>query len=103
MSWAARSAGEWLFHSAVGVGLLLLLAWALLGLVRQPARRQRLGESGLAAALLVALLSLGPAWLLVAVPLPSLFSPPPSSDTPASSPVTAPASTPTPLLDFEHP
>src|SRR5262249_47565696 len=32
---------------------------------RQPARRQRLGECGLGAALLLAVLSLGPSWLVL--------------------------------------
>jgi beta-lactamase regulating signal transducer with metallopeptidase domain len=61
----------WLLHSAVGGGLLLLLAWTLLPWVRQPARRQRLAEWGVLAALLAAALSLGPSWLPVALPLPA--------------------------------
>src|SRR5205807_2021363 len=44
-------------------GLVLLLAWGLARRTRQPARRQRVGEWGLAAALVVALLSVGPSWL----------------------------------------
>jgi hypothetical protein len=59
-------AGWWL-HTAVGGGLLLLVASVLMLLTRQPARRQRLGECGALAALLVALLCLAPAWLLVPV------------------------------------
>jgi beta-lactamase regulating signal transducer with metallopeptidase domain len=53
----------WLLHSAVGGGLLLLLAWPLTRLCRQPARRQRLGESALLAALLLCVLNLGPSWI----------------------------------------
>jgi hypothetical protein len=60
-TWTA--AAGWLVHTAVGGGLVLLVARLLLGRVAQPARRQRLAEGGLAAALAVALLSLGPAWL----------------------------------------
>jgi beta-lactamase regulating signal transducer with metallopeptidase domain len=62
------AAGGWWLHSAAGGGLLLLAAAVLMALTRQPARRQRLGEWGAAAALLVAALSLAPAWLRVPVP-----------------------------------
>jgi beta-lactamase regulating signal transducer with metallopeptidase domain len=62
--------GAWVCHTAAGGGLLLLLAWALMRWTRQPARQQRLGECGLAAALLLAALSVGPAWLPVVLPLP---------------------------------
>jgi beta-lactamase regulating signal transducer with metallopeptidase domain len=68
MSWAEPSVGLWLLRSALGGGLVLLLARAALRFIRQPARRQRLGEMGMAAALLVAILSLAPAWLLFSVP-----------------------------------
>lgn len=61
--------GAWVCHSAAGGGLLLLLAWFLMRRTRQPARQQRLGEYGLVAALLLAVLGLGPAWLPVPVPL----------------------------------
>jgi beta-lactamase regulating signal transducer with metallopeptidase domain len=66
----------WWLHSAMGGGLLLLLAGLLMLWTRQPARRQRLGEWGAAAALLLALLSPAPAWLLVPV-LPSEQPKPP--------------------------
>jgi beta-lactamase regulating signal transducer with metallopeptidase domain len=56
---------EWLLHSTLGGGLLLLLTWGLMRRCRQPARRQRLGEWGITAALLLAVLSLGPHWLLL--------------------------------------
>jgi hypothetical protein len=61
--------GTWVCHSAAGGGLLLLLAWLLMQRTRQPARQQRLGEYGLVAALLLAVLGLGPAWLTVSVPV----------------------------------
>jgi beta-lactamase regulating signal transducer with metallopeptidase domain len=58
---------RWLVHAAAGGGLLLLLTCMLMRWIRQPARRQRLGECGLTAALLVAVLSMvGPSWLVVA-------------------------------------
>jgi beta-lactamase regulating signal transducer with metallopeptidase domain len=71
MNWLEASTGQWLLHSAIGGGTLLLLANCVMLLVRQPARRQRLGEWAMAAALIVALLSLAPAWLVVSLPRPS--------------------------------
>src|SRR5260370_6068510 len=70
-------AAGWLLQTALGGGLLLLLTWALMACARSPARRQRLGERGVAAALVVmalatvAGLGLGPAWVLVALPIPA--------------------------------
>jgi len=61
------SAGGWMLHTALGGGLLLLVTCVLMRWTRQPARRQRLGDWGITAALLVALCSgLGPSWLVVA-------------------------------------
>src|SRR5205807_2048441 len=71
MSWADASVGLWLLHTALGGGLLLLIAWLAMRLTRQPARRQRLGEMGLAGALLIGVLSLAPAWLILRVPAAS--------------------------------
>ncbi|HMF15546.1 MAG TPA: M56 family metallopeptidase [Gemmataceae bacterium] len=68
MSWTGPSIGQWLVHSALGGGLLLVLAAAAMRLTRQPARRQRIGELGVMAALVVAILSLAPAWFVVPVP-----------------------------------
>src|SRR5437660_69219 len=65
MSWIWTTPGGWLIRSVVGGGMLLLLTWVLIKRTRQPARRQRLGEWGVVAALLLAVLSLGPAWLPV--------------------------------------
>jgi beta-lactamase regulating signal transducer with metallopeptidase domain len=68
MIWAEFSLGLWLLHTALGGGLIVLVAWIWLRFVRQPARQQRLGEMGMAAALLVAILSLAPAWVIFSVP-----------------------------------
>ena len=65
MSWIWTTPGGWLIRSVAGGGLLLLLTWVLIKRTRQPARRQRLGEWGVVAALLLAVLNLGPAWLPV--------------------------------------
>ncbi|MBI3409496.1 MAG: PDZ domain-containing protein [Planctomycetes bacterium] len=56
-------AGLWLAHTAAAGSLVLLVTLTWMRLVRQPAWRQRLGEIGLAAALLAAVAALGPAWL----------------------------------------
>jgi DNA-binding transcriptional MerR regulator len=64
-----NSPGVWLIHSAIGGGLLLLLAWLFVRFALQPSRRQRLAEVGLFAALLLAVLSLAPAWLTVDWPV----------------------------------
>ena len=55
---------QWLARSALGGGLVLLVAWWAMRRVESPARRQRLGECGVVAALLVAVLSLAPGWLV---------------------------------------
>src|SRR5262245_23853562 len=61
----------WFVRSAVGGGVLLLLAWAAMCVLRQPARRQRLGGWTTLAAILVAVPSLLPAWLLVSYSVPA--------------------------------
>jgi beta-lactamase regulating signal transducer with metallopeptidase domain len=76
MSLDWTTAARWLLHCAVGGGLLLLLTCLLIRCTRQPARRQRLGELGLAAALVLAVLSLQPPWLVVAWPVSSAPAPP---------------------------
>ena len=62
---ATGTALGWLLHTLLGGGLLLLAARLLMAGVRSPARRQRLGEWGMASALLLPLLALAPAWLWV--------------------------------------
>jgi beta-lactamase regulating signal transducer with metallopeptidase domain len=53
----------WLLHSVLGGGFLLLIALPLMAACRQPARRQRLGEAALFAALVLCLLDLAPPWI----------------------------------------
>lgn len=65
-SWSSPE--SWLLHTAVGGALLLALTWWLVRRTHEPARQQRLAEAGLLAALLVAVLSLAPAWLIVPLP-----------------------------------
>jgi beta-lactamase regulating signal transducer with metallopeptidase domain/C-terminal processing protease CtpA/Prc len=66
MSFSWATCGSWLLQSAAAGGVLLLLTQGLARFVRQPARRQRLCEYGVLAALLAAALSLLlPGWLLV--------------------------------------
>src|SRR6266581_3620355 len=64
-----HAAGWWL-GTAIGGGLILLAACGVMRLVKQPAARQRVGEWAVLAALLVAVLRLGPTWL--SVPLESV-------------------------------
>ncbi len=60
-----------LLHILAGGGLLLLLAWAWTAWTRQPVRRLRVAEWAVAASLLLAALSLGPAWIIVTTPAPA--------------------------------
>jgi hypothetical protein len=69
MTVTALDAEYWLAQTLVGGGLLLLLARVLMTWTAQPARRQRLGEWAVVAALLLPLLSVAPAWLVVPVPV----------------------------------
>lgn len=59
---------HWLIRSACGGGALLLLCWYAQRCVRQPAHKQRLGEWGVVASLVVAFVSLFPSWLHIPVP-----------------------------------
>jgi hypothetical protein len=56
---------DWWIRSSLGGGILLLLVWTWMKRGRQPAWRQRFGEFGLLAALLVNVLALMPPWLTV--------------------------------------
>ena len=63
-----NAAGWWWLGTAIGGGLVLLLAlWAMRSNA-SAAARQRLGELGIFAALLLAVLRLGPAWLPITLP-----------------------------------
>jgi hypothetical protein len=63
MSWAWTTAAGWLLPGVLGGGLLLLVARIVARYAAEPARRQRLGEWAVAAALLAVGLSFGPRWL----------------------------------------
>jgi Zn-dependent protease with chaperone function len=80
MDATATSVGCWLAQTVLGGGLLLLLARGLMAWTAQPARRQRLGEWALAAALVLPLLSLAPALWVVQMPVEE---PPPTAPSPA--------------------
>ncbi len=80
----------WLLHTLVGGGLLLLLAWALFARIGQPARRLRLGEWAITAALLLAVLSLMPAWLVFRLPEGLFAAPVPAAQPVADLAATAP-------------
>jgi beta-lactamase regulating signal transducer with metallopeptidase domain len=84
---------DWLLHTVTGGGLLLLASWWLMRRLRDPVRRQRLGEWGVLAAVLVSALSLGPAWLQV--PLPSS----PAEPLPVAPLQTSPVPPPAPQED----
>lgn len=86
-----RTGAEWLARVAVGGGSLLLLARVGMALTREPVRRQRLGEWGLAAALLLAVLSAWPAWITLPWPSPVGPERPPAASAP-TTPDAGPAS-----------
>jgi Zn-dependent protease with chaperone function len=69
-----ESVARWLLQLALGGGLLLLLTRLVMARLADPGRRQRLGELGLASALLLGVLALAPAWL--SITLPDWFSSP---------------------------
>ena len=58
---------RWMLHAGIGGGLILALTLLAMRRVRQPARRQRLGEAGAAAALALAILACGPAWIAIPI------------------------------------
>jgi beta-lactamase regulating signal transducer with metallopeptidase domain len=79
---------SWLVHTVLGGDLLLLACWGCMRRVAGPARQQRLGEYGMLAALVLAVLSLGPRWLVwhlppAAEPQPAVSHPPVAVPPPA--------------------
>src|SRR5438094_2489155 len=81
-----NAAAVWGLGTALSGGLLLLAVAVAVRRTPAPALRQRLGEWGVGAALLVAVLRLGPVWL----PLPVR---------PPGAPATAPEVPPAPVLE----
>jgi beta-lactamase regulating signal transducer with metallopeptidase domain len=77
---------NWLLHTVLGGSLLLWVGWRWMQRVASPARRQHLGKAAVLAALVVALLSLAPAWLQLPVLAPSEASPASNEDPAESSP-----------------
>jgi beta-lactamase regulating signal transducer with metallopeptidase domain len=75
---------NWWLHTVIGGGLVLLVAGAVMLRTRQPARQLRIAEWAVLAALLVTLLSLGPAWL----PLP-IAAPAPAAAEATTAPIAA--------------
>jgi hypothetical protein len=69
MSEVWTPAALWLVRISIAASLLILLTLLLARFTRQPARRQRLCEAGLAAALLATAVSLAPAWLVIGLPV----------------------------------
>lgn len=89
MTGAWPSPEAWLLHAALGGALVLGLTWWLVRRTAGPSRQQRLAEWGLGAALLTALLSAGPSWLSLPLPLPAAERPATAPD-PATAEVAAP-------------
>jgi beta-lactamase regulating signal transducer with metallopeptidase domain len=89
---------SWLLHTLLGGGSLLLLAWVWMRRLAAPARRQRLGEWAIAAALLLAILSFAPAWLVVTLPSQVGEIPPPPPPATAGDNEPSPIS-PTPRVE----
>jgi hypothetical protein len=87
MYWSNGEPVEWLIRG-VAAGAVLLLAGAFaLVCVRQPSRRQRLGEFAVLSALVVAVLALFPAWSPLSL---GLFAAP-SAQAAATAPDSSPA------------
>src|SRR5262245_44361053 len=71
MDFTWTSIAAWLFRAGAGGSLLIVATLLSMRWVRQPARRQRLGELGMAAALVLAALCWAPAWLPLWEPAPA--------------------------------
>src|SRR5262245_40182932 len=57
--------GGWLMRSALGASVLLLIALVLMRWIKEPGRRQRVGEFALLAAVGVCFASLAPSWVVL--------------------------------------
>lgn len=74
MSEVFSGAGGWWLGSALGGGAVLLICGLLMRRTTAPAARQRLGEWGIVAAVLVAVLRMAPSWISVPDPWPTAES-----------------------------
>jgi beta-lactamase regulating signal transducer with metallopeptidase domain len=70
MSEVFSGAGGWWLGTFIGGGAVLLICGWLMRRCPSPAARQRLGEWGIVAAVLVAVLRMGPSWISVPDPWP---------------------------------
>jgi hypothetical protein len=86
MNWVYLISVGWLLHCALAGGLLLLVVYGWMRRTAQPVRQQRLGVWGLTAALLVAVLSLCPAWLVIPIHLAPSREAPATTQAEASPP-----------------
>lgn len=84
MSPIVTSLGGWWLHGVAGGGFVLLAGWLLARRTWQPARRQRLAEWAVGAALVLLVLCLGPTWLCLPWTLPAGEAPP-AQERPAST------------------
>src|SRR5262245_13829076 len=75
MDFTWTSIASWLLRAGGGGSLLIIATLFAMRWVRQPARRQRLGELGMAAALILAALCWAPAWLPLWTPSPQPATP----------------------------
>jgi beta-lactamase regulating signal transducer with metallopeptidase domain len=82
----SETALTWLVRAALGGGLVLLVAWWRVRRIESPARRQRLAEGALVAALFVALLGLAPHWISVRLPSWQVAQPAPAVPQPETVP-----------------
>lgn len=71
MDFTWTSIAAWLIRAGLGGSLLIVATLIAMRWVRQPARRQRLGELGMTAALVLAALCWAPAWLPLWEPAPA--------------------------------
>src|SRR5262245_42552623 len=73
------TAAAWWAGTALGGGAVWLAGCGLMRLTRDPSSRQRVGEIAVVAALLVAVLRLGPTWLALPWPVSAAHAAEPAS------------------------